>query len=138
MKPDWDKLMEEFKDSPTSLVADVDCTEAGKQLCETQGVKGFPTIKHGDPSELKDYQGGRDFDSLKKFASENLGPQCGPARLDLCSEEVKKKMETFMAMTMDRLEGKVRNAIRIVEEEVPLMKKVIGHMKKAKGGSEEL
>ena len=25
MKPDWDKLMEEFKDSPTALVADVVC-----------------------------------------------------------------------------------------------------------------
>jgi len=138
MKPDWDRLMEEFKDSSTSLVGDVDCTEAGKDLCETHGVKGFPTIKHGDPSDLKDYQGGRDFDSLKKFASENLGPQCGPTNLDLCDEAVKKKIEGYMAMTLDRLEGKVRNAHRIVEEEVPVMKKVIGHFKKAKGGGEEL
>ena len=56
MKPDWDKLMEEFADSATQLVADVDCTAEGKPLCDAHGVKGFPTIKWGDPSDLQDYQ----------------------------------------------------------------------------------
>merc|ERR1711920_341939 len=136
MKPAWDKLIKEYADSPTALVADVDCTAAGKDLCETHGVQGFPTIKYGDPADLQDYNGGRDFDSLKKFAEENLGPQCGPANLDLCSDEVKKKLEGFMKMSPDRLEGKERNALRIVAEEVPLMKKVLAHMKKE--GKEEL
>merc|ERR1711924_170527 len=75
MKPAWDQLMDEFSSSTTSLIADVDCTADGKPLCETHGVQGFPTIKHGDPADLQDYSGGRDFDSLKKFAEENLGPQ---------------------------------------------------------------
>jgi len=138
MKPAWDQLMEEFKDSATSLVADVDCTEGGKDLCEKVGVQGYPTIKYGDPEDLKDYEGGRDLDSLKKFASENLGPQCGPANLDLCSDDVRKKIEGYMKMSLDRLQGKIRNAQRIVEEEVPIMKKVVGHLNKAKGGGEEL
>jgi len=110
----------------------VDCTTEGKNLCEKHGVRGYPTIKYGDPTDLKDYQGGRSFEDLKKFASENLGPQCGPTNLDLCSEAVRKKIEAFMAMTPDRLEGKIRNALRIVEEEVPLMRKVVAHAKKAK------
>ncbi|CAE8658115.1 unnamed protein product [Polarella glacialis] len=132
MKPAWDKLMDEFKGSPTALIADADCTAAGKSLCDRVGVKGYPTIKWGTPDDLVDYSGGRDFDSLKKFASESLGPTCGPGNLDLCSAEVKKKMEGFMAMTADRLQGKIRNAERIVEEEVPHMKKVLAHLQKGK------
>ena len=34
LKPDWDKLMDEFNGSPGSVVADVDCTTEGKSLCE--------------------------------------------------------------------------------------------------------
>merc|ERR1719247_1211563 len=137
MKPDWDKLMADFAESPTSLVADVDCTAEGKPLCETHKVQGFPTIKYGDPTDLKDYQGGRDFDSLKKFAEENLGPQCGPDNLDLCDAKTKEKIQKFMAMSLDRVEAKITNAVRIVEEEVPLMKKVVGWLK-TKGGKTDL
>ena len=138
MKPAWDKLMEEFEGNPGSLVADVDCTAEGKDLCEKHGVQGFPTIKYGDPTDLQDYSGGRDFEALKKFAEENLGPTCGPANLDLCDADVKAKIEGYMKMSADRMEGKIRNAIRIVEEEVPIMKKVMAHKKKAAGGKSEL
>mmetsp|Transcript_116733 Transcript_116733/g.164087 ORF Transcript_116733/g.164087 Transcript_116733/m.164087 type:complete len:128 (-) Transcript_116733:97-480(-) len=124
--------MDEFNGSPGSLVADVDCTTEGQSLCTKFGIQGYPTIKYGEPGDLKDYQGGRDFDTLKKFAEENLGPTCGPANMDLCSPEMKKKIEGYLAMSADRLEGKIRNSIRIVEEEVPIMKKVMAHMKKSK------
>ena len=59
MKPAWDELMAAFEDSPTSLVADVDCTAAGESICSKVGVQGYPTIKYGDPNDLKDYNGGR-------------------------------------------------------------------------------
>ena len=45
---------------------------------------------------------------------------------------MKKKIEGYLAMSADRLEGKIRNSIRIVEEEAPIMKKVMAHMKKSK------
>merc|ERR1711920_257269 len=124
--------MSDFKGSPTSLVADVDCTAKGKDLCEKVGVKGYPTIKYGDPDDLKDYEGGRSYDDLKKFADNNLGPTCGPENLDLCNDKTKKKVEDYMKMTADRLEGKIRNAERVVEEDVPVMKKVIAHLNKGK------
>merc|ERR1711874_606615 len=89
-----DKLMSAFKDSSSVLIADVDCTAGGKSLCEQVGVRGYPTIKHGDPNDLEDYKGGRDFAALKKFA-EGLGPQCSPANLDLCDEAKKKQIEEF-------------------------------------------
>jgi len=97
MKPDWDKLMAEFKDSSSVLVADADCTAAGKSLCETIGVRGYPTIKHGDPSDLQDYKGGRDLSAMKKFA-ESLGPTCSPANLDLCDDAKKKQIGEFQAL----------------------------------------
>merc|ERR1711862_717376 len=71
------------------------------------GVQGFPTIKHGDPNALEDYEGGRDFDELKKFAEDNLGPRCGPANLDLCDAENKKKVEGFLEMPTDALEAAI-------------------------------
>jgi len=98
MKPDWDKLMTSFKDHKTTLIADVDCTSEGKDLCETHGVEGFPTIKYGDPSDLQDYEGGRDFKSLKKFAEE-LGPMCSPSNLDVCDAAKKKQINEFMALS---------------------------------------
>merc|ERR1712039_768196 len=116
-------------------IADVDCTAEGKELCDKHGVKGYPSIKYGDVSDLKDYNGGRSFDDLKKFAEENLGPSCGPKNLELCSEEVKAKLEGFMKMSAGKLEGKIRNAQRVVKEEVPLMQKVLAS-KKASGKSE--
>jgi len=130
MKPDWDKLMDEFKGSSTALIADVDCTADGKDLCETHGVQGFPTIKHGDPSELKDYEGGRDFDSLKKFASENLGPTCGPDFIDLCSAKEKTIIGKYEAMSKEDLEKKITKITETVTIDIPLMNKVIGHLKK--------
>ena len=40
MKPDWDALGDEYADSKTVIIGDVDCTAAGKPLCEKYGVKG--------------------------------------------------------------------------------------------------
>jgi len=45
MKPDWDALSAEFKDSPKVIIGDVDCTAGGKPLCDKYGVRGYPTIK---------------------------------------------------------------------------------------------
>ena len=45
IKPDWDALGDVYEDSKTVVIADVDCTAAGKSLCEKFGVKGYPTIK---------------------------------------------------------------------------------------------
>jgi len=110
MKPDWDRLMKGFnksKKSATAIIGDVDCTAAGKPLCDANGVRGFPTIKYGDPADLQDYEGDRTYKALAKFASKNLGPQCGPKRLDLCSDEKKAEIETFMALPDDEIASRI-------------------------------
>jgi len=116
MKPAWDKLMKDFKDSATALVADVDCTAAGKPLCDANGVQGFPTIKYGDPSALEKYEGGRDYDSLKKFADENLKPMCSPANMDLCDDDQKAELNKLLEMEVADLEAAIKDGEKKIED----------------------
>jgi len=106
MKPDWDKLMTQYKGDKDRLIADVDCTGSGKPLCDSNKVQGFPTIKSGDPSDLQDYKGGRDFKSLKAFA-ETLGPVCGPDHKDLCDEKQRKMLDEIMSFSEGKLAAKI-------------------------------
>jgi len=103
MKPAWDKLMAEFDGHKTITVGDVDCTAEGKPICDNAGVKGYPTIKQGDPANLEDYSGGRDFDSLQKFAAA-LKPVCSPAKMDECDDESKAKIEAIIAKDNSEIE----------------------------------
>jgi len=107
MKPDWDKLMTAFKDDESRLVADVDCTAAGKPLCDQVGVRGYPTIKHGDPNSLEDYKGGRDFAALEKFAK-GLKPVCSPAKMDLCEPEMKEKILELQKLSAADLDKQIK------------------------------
>merc|ERR1719376_1659149 len=90
MKPAWDRLMSEFEGSETALVADVDCTGDGKALCTKVGVKGYPTLKYGDPNNLEDYKGGREYDDLLTFAQENF------------DDEVKKLQKTYEKLNKEK------------------------------------
>merc|ERR1712224_246708 len=78
--------------------------------------RGYPTIKYGDPNDLQDYKGGRDFAALKKFAEENLGPQCGPGNLDLCDEEKKALITKFQAMSPAELDAAIKEKTEAMEK----------------------
>merc|ERR1712194_38764 len=80
------------------------------------GVRGFPTIKHGDPNDLQDYQGGRKFEDLSAFAKSNLGPQCGPKNLDLCDDAKKADISKFSAMSVSELDEFVEKGMATIEE----------------------
>jgi len=123
MKPDWDKLMDAFADSESALIADVDCTTAGKPICDANGVRGYPTIKWGDPSNLEDYKGGRDYASLEKFAQENLKPICSPSNLDLCDDDKKAEIEKFLAMSGDDLDKQIAESDKKIEDAEQAFKK---------------
>merc|ERR1711862_288448 len=130
MAPDWEKLAVEWAGNEIGLVAEVDCTAEGKPLCDQNGVKGFPTIKYGDPNALEDYSGGRTFNDFSTFAKENLKPICSPAKLDLRDDEKKATIEKFMAMSSDELdalvtaeEKKIADAESLFETEVSKLQK---------------
>ena len=116
MAPDWEKLAEEWKDHAVGFVAEVDCTTEGKPLCDANGVRGFPTLKYGDPAGLEDYQGGRSYADLAKFATENLKPVCSVGNIELCDAEKKAQIEKYMKLSVEELNKAV------AEEETKLEK----------------
>lgn len=104
MKPDWDKLGEEYAGSSSVLIGDVDCTADGSDLCEEFGIQGYPTIKFfkdGDMTDGEDYQGGRDFDSLKLFTEEQLEVMCDIKTLESCTDKEKKYIEKMKAKSSE-------------------------------------
>jgi len=104
----------------------VDCTAEGKDLCTEVGVKGFPTLKYGPASDrtaLKDYSGGRDYESLKQFAEENLGPVCGPGSLSECSDEARAQIETYSSRDPAELIAEVRKLEKKFKEVRKKLKK---------------
>jgi protein disulfide-isomerase A6 len=143
MKPAWDQLAETFADSKTAIIVDVDCTkDDNKDLCSKYGVRGYPTIKYftegTDPMGDK-YEGGRDFDSLKAFADENLGPSCSYNNLELCNDEQKAEIEKVAAMSQEdraakikELDGKSEAAEKKFKAEVEKLQKTYEKLSKNK------
>ena len=100
LKPDWDKLTEKYKDSDIT-VTEVDCT-VEKDVCDSVGVKGFPTLKYGEAGALEDYRGPRTFEALDAHASQ-LKPGCNALTLENCSEDEVAEVEALRAKTQDEL-----------------------------------
>lgn len=73
MAPTWDDLASKFAGSSAAKVAKVDCTlDDNKDLCNEQGVDGFPTIflyKNGE--KVEEYNGSRSLDDLFEFVSKH-------------------------------------------------------------------
>jgi len=100
-------LAQEYAGNANILVADVDCTAGGKALCGEMGVRGYPSIKSGDPADLQDYNGGRTLDAIKEHAA-TLGPSCSPQNIDLCDDAKKKTIAEFTAMSVSDREAKIK------------------------------
>jgi len=103
MKPDWDRLADDFASDPSVVIANVDCTDSdGEDVCTKYGVTGYPTLKSfvggGDPMG-ETYEGERDFDALKAHAANNLKPQCGDDSEELCDEQEKATLAQYRAMS---------------------------------------
>ena len=106
MKPDWDKLGSNYADHPSVLIVDVDCTADGQGTCQRMGVQGYPTIKYfmsGD-KKGKDYQQGRDFNSMKSFAESKLNkPVCDAATKKGCGKNEVSFIEKHEGKSPDEL-----------------------------------
>ena len=109
MKPDWDSLGSEYEDSKTVIIGDVDCTAAGKPLCDKYGVRGYPTIKYFNPPDEdgEDYKGGRDLAALKKFVETELGPGCSADTKENCSAEQLTELQKYIDMDPAERESKL-------------------------------
>jgi len=134
MKPDWEKLTNDFAESSTAVIADVDCTkDDSKDLCSKMGVKGYPTIKYFTEATAAtgdSYEGGRSYADLKKWADENLGPSCSPANLDLCNDEQKEEIEKYQAMDVSELQEMVDTKTAAAEEAEKTFKDEVSKLQK--------
>jgi protein disulfide-isomerase A6 len=109
LAPAWKQLGEAFTDNEDVIIGDVDCTKE-ESLCQKFGVQGYPTLKYftGATSATGDaYQGGRDFEALQAFATENLGPSCGADNLDLCDAEQTKLIKEKQALSADEVTAEI-------------------------------
>ena len=124
--PAWDKLAEEYANSNTALVAEVDCSsEKGKEFCVAHEIEGFPQIRWGDPDNLKDYNGGRSYEDLSKFGKENLRPTCSLNDMDLCDDEQMELIETYKDMTIGQLQIEIeRYGEAMVDAETSFKRKI--------------
>jgi len=137
MKPAWDQLGGEFKDNANVVIADVDCTEE-KALCSKYGVKGYPTVKYFQEDDGTDYKGGRDFATLKTFATDTLSkPICNSANKAACSPEELAEMEKWEKVTPEerkkeiaRIETEVKNLEKSHEELLESLQKQYEESKK--------
>jgi len=122
MKPDWDSLGSTYADSSKVVIADVDCTAAGKPLCDKYGVRGYPTIKYFNPpdEEGEDYKGGRDLPALKKFVETELGPGCSVDTKENCSAEQLAELDKYTSMDATERETKLtelKDALKKAEDD---------------------
>jgi len=144
MKPDWDKLEGEFKDSAKVVIGNADCTAGGKSLCDKMGVRGYPTIKYFNPpdEEGEDYKGGRDLPALKKFVETELGPGCSVDTKENCSAEQLKELETYIAMDAAEREKKLttmKDELKAAEDaHNELLKTLQAQFKESQDGLEKL
>ena len=105
MEPAWDELSEVFANSKSKVIGEIDCTtEEGKPICQDNGISSFPTVKYGSIDNLEDYEGPRDFDSLKAFADQHLKPACGIYHMQLCDKATRQEIRRLKKLSLAELD----------------------------------
>lgn len=76
----WVQLMDTYKSTDGILIANADCSTQSQQpgtgaaLCSHYHLPYYPYIVYGEPDNVQEYQGDRDYNSLLNHAKNNLGP----------------------------------------------------------------
>eukprot|EP01061_Rhynchopus_euleeides_P027963 TRINITY_DN454_c0_g2_i1.p1 TRINITY_DN454_c0_g2~~TRINITY_DN454_c0_g2_i1.p1 ORF type:complete len:218 (+),score=98.47 TRINITY_DN454_c0_g2_i1:71-655(+) len=98
MAPAYDQLGADYEASSSVLIGDVDAT-IHQELATKYGVQGYPTLKYFTQekgTEPQDYNGGRSFEQMKEWVSENIEVKCAVDAQDGCTDKEKafiKKMQ---------------------------------------------
>lgn len=76
LAPEFEKAASILKNNdPPVILAEVDCTEEGKETCGQHGVSGYPTLKiFKNGEKFADYEGPRDADGIVKYMRNKAGP----------------------------------------------------------------
>jgi len=119
MAGDWAKLEKDFEGHAVALVGSVDCTDdENDQICEDFNVEGFPTLAWGDASSAEQYEGGRDYESLKEFADEHVTkPVCSIFNVEVCSDKEKAEITAMEGKTDKELLDEAKSIADMVKAE---------------------
>jgi len=72
--------MAAYSSDSGTLIASADCQTAdrhpgtGNALCAKENTRSIPHLMYGSPDNLQEYQGGRDFATLKNFIESHKTP----------------------------------------------------------------
>ena len=122
--PIWDQLAERWDGDEVVFIGKVDCTGEAHILCDEHRIRGFPTLRWGDPShpttmtEYTHYDNG--IDALDQYCKDHLKLICSINHLELCDEDQRAEIEKVMDLTdaeLDELIKKGEAEIREAEEE---------------------
>jgi len=71
LAPTWEELAKHYQDNAGVTIGHVDCTaddNANRELCNEQGVNGFPTLNiYKDGEKVDEYSGKRELEALVAF-----------------------------------------------------------------------
>ncbi|CAB9521343.1 Protein disulfide isomerase [Seminavis robusta] len=117
MEDAWDDLGDVFANSKSKLIGEVDCTDDNaRELCASEDVTGFPTLKWGSVFDLQEYGGPRDFENLKKFADKNLKPQCSPTHMQLCDKTTRREIRRLQKLSVTALDKEMDDKLEEVNK----------------------
>jgi len=111
------------------------CSPSYRALLFQFNIQGYPTIKYWKDGDEKDYQGGRDLDSLKTFVADNLATQCsvedapkGEKESGCTDKEIKyiEKMKSKKEAAEGEEEGEA-----LIKKEYDRLSKMTGESMKA-------
>merc|ERR1712136_609816 len=79
LAPTWVQLADKYASTEGVTIAKVDCTSndnKNKELCNAQGVNGFPTLNiYKDGEKVDEFNGKRGLDDLAAFVDRTSGKE---------------------------------------------------------------
>ena len=109
--PVWDELESAYHLNSTHLVQRISCEdEHGRKnvkLCNYNAIKAYPTIKYGNPHDLKLYKGPYTLYAFKEFIENSLQVPCTPEYIEFCDDDKKDTMMHAMSLTEEQLQNSI-------------------------------
>jgi len=137
LKPEFEKSAGDLlKNDPPVTLAKVDCTEAGKDVCNRFEVRGYPTLKIFRNGELSsDYNGPREAAGITKYMKAQVGPASRPLADVAAAEKSLEKDEvvvyyfgsdTELSKTFQKVAAKLRETVAFAHSDSEEVAKAVG------------
>lgn len=105
MADDWSELATGYAESNLKgdeeiLIGKMDCTQPdNKSICQTYGIKSYPSLMYGDIVDLLEFPGQRTLEAWRELVMDHLknpAKLCSVANTDACDADKKKHISDMM------------------------------------------